>query len=1197
MTQLGALVRFTRGLSIVAALAASIVVSGCNGGSSSTDARKDVPTSPDLGSAGSGGGGPDGGGADKPPVCGDAGARKLPGEACSCASDCQSAFCVDGVCCDTACTGTCMACNTQESMGTCAPVPKGQKPRLATTCAASDVSTCGLDGTCDGAGACRKYPVGTECVAGACEGDAVTNRKVCDEAGQCSKGDDIVCVPSSCDTTKKACVDKCKSNSECAAGHTCVNGSCGPKMKGARCEKNDDCASGFCADGVCCADACQGGCTSCNQVGREGTCWPVDEGNKDPHGVCKDSGPTMCGQTGTCDGFGGCSMYGTQTVCVPPSCAGDRLNTAGTCDGMGTCKPPGVQDCPPFRCAAGACNTVCKSDADCVAGIACVNGSCGKRQDGNTCTMNADCKSNFCVDGVCCNEACGGACRSCGLAASRGKCTMLPAGNTDSRNMCKDQGAASCGNDGRCDGAGACRKYRSGTVCAGEKCASNVYTPPATCNTTGQCVAPATQACAPFACNGTKCFNACTVTANCSPGNVCNGNSCGKKLPGASCSANAECASNSCAQGVCCATTCNASCKSCNLPGSLGVCTNVATGLVDPKGLCLDQGAASCGNNGRCAAGACQKYAAGTKCKDSTCPANTVNFTGQSTCNGAGVCGTPATTSCFPFACGAAVCKSTCTANADCAPNATCINGSCGLKPKGAACNASAECGAGLVCSTREKVCCTTDCSGPCQSCTLAATLGTCSPVAAGANDPSGQCGVSAVSTCLNDGKCDGAGACRKYPAGTQCAPPSCPANMSTQTLAKTCNGAGLCNQGGGTRACSPFMCDGATSCRDTCTDSTQCVSPNTCVGNMCGKKGPGASCATTDQCAAGLFCTDGFCCNSGNCGACRACNATGMCQNADGDACTATDACHVSDGTCSGGMCQRASISCDDGNPCTADSCNPAVPGGCVHTGLTGMACNDNNACTQTDACNAQGACVGSNPITCTATDQCHMAGQCNQATGMCSNPPKTGGSCNDGDACTQTDTCSAQGTCVGGNPVVCPQPDQCHQTRVCDPGTGMCSNPPKGNGTQCDDGSECTQTDTCQSGTCVGGNPVVCPTADQCHQTRVCDPGTGQCSNNPKGNGTGCDDGNECTQTDTCQGGNCQGGNPVVCTGDPCHEPGVCNETSGNCSTGSVKVGDTCNDGNGCTSNDTCQNNGSCQGDPCPDGLLCDLDLGICL
>src|SRR6185436_20557734 len=49
------------------------------------------------------------GGGDKPGdgsgavTCSDAGARKVNGQACACANDCESGFCVDGVCCNTAC--------------------------------------------------------------------------------------------------------------------------------------------------------------------------------------------------------------------------------------------------------------------------------------------------------------------------------------------------------------------------------------------------------------------------------------------------------------------------------------------------------------------------------------------------------------------------------------------------------------------------------------------------------------------------------------------------------------------------------------------------------------------------------------------------------------------------------------------------------------------------------------------------------------------------------------------------------------------------------------------------------------------------------------------------------------------------------------------------------------------------------------
>jgi hypothetical protein len=113
-----------------------------------------------------------------------------------------------------------------------------------------------------------------------------------------------------------------------------------------------------------------------------------------------------------------------------------------------------------------------------------------------------------------------------------------------------------------------------------------------------------------------------------------------------------------------------------------------------------------------------------------------------------------------------------------------------------------------------------------------------------------------------------------------------------------------------------------------------------------------------------------------------------------------------------------------------------------------------------------------------------------------------------------------------------------------VCDPGTGICSNPPKADGTACTDGDACTQTDTCQAGTCLGGNPVTCTALDQCHDAGVCDPATGACSNPPRADGTACDDGRFCTTGEACVAGACGGGAPRSCddgnqcTADRCDE-----------------------------------------------------------
>src|SRR5437879_3747149 len=176
------------------------------------------------------------------------------------------------------------------------------------------------------------------------------------------------------------------------------------------------------------------------------------------------------------------------------------------------------------------------------------------------------------------------------------------------------------------------------------------------------------------------------------------------------------------------------------------------------------------------------------------------------------------------------------------------------------------------------------------------------------------------------------------------------------------------------------------------------------------------------------------------------------------------------------------ASASCDDGNPCTIDECSPA---GCTHT-----------------------------PVVCAAADQCHDPGTCNPATGACSNPAKPdGAACNDGNACTRTDSCQAR-ACTGTTPVTCAAPHQCHDAGTCDPATGACSNPANPDGAACNAGTACPRTDSSHFGSGSTPTPVACAAADQCHDAGTCDPATGACSNPAKPDGAACNDGNACTR-----------------------------------------------------------------------------------
>jgi hypothetical protein len=299
-----------------------------------------------------------------------------------------------------------------------------------------------------------------------------------------------------------------------------------------------------------------------------------------------------------------------------------------------------------------------------------------------------------------------------------------------------------------------------------------------------------------------------------------------------------------------------------------------------------------------------------------------------------------------------------------------------------------------------------------------------------------------------------------------------------------------------------------------------------------------------------------------------------------------------------SAASCGACGVSCDDHNPCTADSCG--ANGTCFHDPVgDGSTCDDGSACTQGDTCHA-GVCSGA-PVVCGASDQCHAAGTCDPATGACSNPTSTDGTaCQDGDACTEADSCQA-GVCAG-RAIVCVAADQCHTAGTCDQTTGACTSPPIADGSACQDGNACTRGDVCLAGACVGA-PIVCAPSDQCHAAGICDPAIGACNNPILADGVVCEDGNACTSADSCQAGRCAG-RPVVCTAsDQCHGAGTCDATTGACSNPVLADGARCEDGNGCTQGDSCRA-GACAGTPvvcsasdqCHGAGTCDATTGAC-
>ena len=97
--------------------------------------------------------------------CSDAGVKRNQGQTCGCDADCTTSHCVDGVCCNSACGESCKTCAAPAAIGTCTSRAVGAMPRDASACVKSEATSCGWDGTCDGAGACRRWVSGTVCKA------------------------------------------------------------------------------------------------------------------------------------------------------------------------------------------------------------------------------------------------------------------------------------------------------------------------------------------------------------------------------------------------------------------------------------------------------------------------------------------------------------------------------------------------------------------------------------------------------------------------------------------------------------------------------------------------------------------------------------------------------------------------------------------------------------------------------------------------------------------------------------------------------------------------------------------------------------------------------------------------------------------------------------------------------------------------
>jgi alpha-tubulin suppressor-like RCC1 family protein len=648
--------------------------------------------------------------------------------------------------------------------------------------------------------------------------------------------------------------------------------------------------------------------------------------------------------------------------------------------------------------------------------------------DGCECAADSECHSGACIptpQGVQCAATCDGTCE----AGATCKSVPLKAGGTTM--ICEPNWLTLCDP---CDTSEDC--HHSG-------------------DPTAACIGPTAL--------GSYCGASCTATGDCPTGYACEE---AQTVEGGTSKQCRRLPSGSDPQGE--PGACPCSKLASQLQRSTGCTRGAGAELGPDAGAC--KGRRACGLSGLGTCDAPQPQAEVCDGNDNDCD----NFVDEKTCDDADPCTADACSipeGCTHTALSAGVCDdgNPCTLNdkcqnGKCAPGGAkpCPTGPCSLAqcdPLTGACSMTdrddgTQCNPGDAC-IQAAVCNSGKCKGNVVTCSdgLPCTSDWCDPVEGCLAQPgAGQC--SDGNACTGPDKCS-EGKCSGLPLvcddGQQCTADSC--NPATGCVYALIVGA----------------CDDGNSCTsgDTCKSGTCAPGANSCQCQVT------ADCATLedgDLCNGTLFCdANKKCANlpgsvktcapvlnpclTNKCvpatGKCLAApNADGTSCDADGSACTVNDAC--AKGVCTAGTAKG----CDDGNTCTADSCDPQ--NGCVNLPVTG-ACTDGNACTTGDQCQG-GKCVTSGAVSCTAKP-CYTA-SCNVGTGTC-DYVQADVACEDGKVCTGPDKCQG-GQCLAG-PMSCVAASKC-ATASCG-SIGECVQIKL----DCDDSNPCTKDDCAPSTGCL--------------------------------------------------------------------------------------------------------------------------------
>jgi len=897
-----------------------------------------------------------------------------------------------------------------------------------------------------------------------------------------------------------------------------------PGGAGCTCDANDDCDIGLCIAGAA---------------------------NKFCAKTCVDSCP---------DGF----------KCVPVSAAGgDTINVCAPqyewlcdpCTQSVSCKGVGLDDavCINYGAKGSFCGIPCKDDAGCPKDYYCDSVSSVEGSGSKQCVRKT-------ADGASAAGLC-----SCTDAAIQKKlstpCTIEHK-NDKGEVVGKCPGKRSCG----ASGLSTCIGPPPDTeICDGADNDCDGKTDEGTCDDSNPCTA---DACDPSkatpdkdGCVHSKLDTPCDADGNnCTEGDKCNDGIC---VPGKSkdCDDSNTCTIDACDPAAGCTKT-NDDDKSCDADGD--ACT---VGDICKAGACLQGKKTTCDDANPCTKDACDTKSG--KCQYKNLPDG-------ASCDDGSAC--TQADQCLLGGCEgkALICddKNPCTVNT-CDAKAGCQ----ATKSDGAGCDDDNPCTVGDACKDGKcgegapKVCKTSD---PCLTAKCDQTSGKCKYKGKPKGAPCDDGSKCTKSDGCDDGDC----------------------------LGKVIN----CDDG---NPCTDDACKQAEGCtysdtKGPCSDGTACTIGDICAAGQC-KAGKKKNCNDDNVCTADT-CDD-------NTGKCKFKQLSSACD--DGNACTTKDVC--SDGFCAGGA-----VDCDDSNPCTDDGCDKNS--GCTHK-ANNAPCNDGNACTDNDAC-AGGNCAGKakdakacddgNPCT---TDSCDKKLGCLQVANTAS--------CDDGNKCTVGDTCKSSkcvagtNTCQCNNDGDCAAKDDgnlCNGTLFCDKSkspygckvnpatvvkcssggdsaclnnvciakTGKCEVQGIAEGKACDaDGTVCTQGDICKAGKCVAGAKVKCDDSNPCTNDS-CDAKTG-CVHAANTGACNADD-NACTTGDACKNKLCIAGpkkkcdDGKVCTADSCDvQAGKCLYNA------KLKDGAPCDaDNSVCTPKDAC-GGGTCVPDKqqtCDDKNPCTND-----